>query len=167
MFGSSTLHVVALASWKGTGEGTSFKFNSRDLVDYLLQGLTGPSAPIEPNLVHYLERLLQSDPPSRYTASPHGQTYGQSFNMFTFCLLKDSGSTRAPGGEGKVQAPAEPDVASDTRAERTLFDSPASQALYELATCTNSSSPDYVPHPDFLKQLWKQHHFASGKTGRA
>src|SRR5262249_13381409 len=92
-----------LASWIGTGQGTSFKFNSRDLVDYLLQGFTGPSAPIETNLLRYLERLVQSDLPVRYTESALGRTYGQSFNMFTFCLLKDSARKKPQEGEGSLQ----------------------------------------------------------------
>jgi hypothetical protein len=139
-----------LASWRKAGGEPSFKFNGRDLVDYLLQGLAGPAAKIEPDLGHFLEQLAQADPNARYTTSPQGKTYGRSFNMFMFCLLKDAPTlVSSPAG---VDGPAE--------GEHALFESPSRQALYELATCTDSNAPDYVPHPLFLKQLWDQHYFA-------
>jgi hypothetical protein len=149
-----------LASWRGTGAGTSFKFNGRDLVDYLLQGLTGPVANIEPKLSAYLEQLLKADPTQRYTASPLGQTYGQSFNLFSFCLLKSSlaSSPATTGEEAKLRA--RENAAADGPPGRLLFDTPASQALYELATCTDSTLPDYVPHPALVKELWERNVFA-------
>jgi hypothetical protein len=146
-----------LASWRGAGEGTSFKFKSRDLVDYLLQGLVGTKTTIEPIFASYIEMLAKSAANSRYTQSPDGQTYGQTFNIFAFCLLKN---TPAPPIATLASESEFQDTPTSGAKGPPLFDSPSRQALYELATCTDSAAPDFVPHPRFLKELWDRNYFA-------
>jgi hypothetical protein len=138
-----------LAAWKSASAGSGFNFVSRDLVDYLLQGLAGPPDIVEINLIHYISRIAQSGDRFRYSDSPEGETYGQAFNVYTFGLLQQE-----PNRAGEAAA------AAVVEHVESLFDSPARQALYELATCTDSSLPDYVPHPGYLDHLWERSLFA-------
>jgi hypothetical protein len=161
------LHVIRLVhpprvdwvlpSWKVKTETHSTSFAGRDLVDYLLQGLAGSLEDIEPDLMEYLNQLAGKKPGHRYTESPHGQTYGQIFNIFAFGLLEQ------PAGPlpGAVQAAVEPEAGPG------LFDSPANEALYELATCTNSANPDFVPARDYLAQLWSRSLFSHWDNWKA
>jgi hypothetical protein len=140
----------ALASWKGQSDSGSFSFTGRDLLDYMLQGLAGSLETIEPDLFEYLDRLSSRGDVHRYTGTAHGQTYGQIFNIFAFGLLKHSASPLP----GPAQAAVEPGV------ESALFDLPSNEALYELATCTNSANPDFVPARAYLDHLWSRSLFA-------
>jgi hypothetical protein len=146
-----------LASWKGKTEAGDFSFAGRDLVDYLLQGLAGSLAGIEPNLMAYINQLAESSPGHRYTESAHGKTYGQIFNLFAFGLLKQPA--------GPLAGPAEATV--EPQAQASLFDSPTNEALYELATCTNSANPDFVPARIYLEQLWSRSLFSRWENWKA
>jgi len=131
-----------------TTDGGVVTFRQRDLVDFLLQGLTavdGGPEPVISDLVGFLRRLGEVPEGRRYTATPDGQVYGQVFHLYTYACL-------APASEeGDRSAPS---LGSD------LFASPADRIVYELATCTLLSDPTYIPHPSYLSRLWEQHALA-------
>src|SRR5207302_7521661 len=79
-----------LAQWVGTVEGAAVRFESRDLVDFLLQGLTEVSPRIEESrLPAFLERLAKGRPDFRYTTQQSGQGYGQVFHLVNYACLED------------------------------------------------------------------------------
>jgi hypothetical protein len=138
-----------LARWNCATEGGSVSFTGRDFVDYLVQGLVGPLDNLEGSFPEYFKRLAGAS--YRYSESPNGQTYGQTFKLFAFGLLRPC---------EHPQTETDPYTAATSATSEPLFDTPAKLALYELATCTDSAHPDYVPNRDYLNQLWKRSGFA-------
>jgi hypothetical protein len=128
-----------LAAWEWTQDGRSIRFQNRDLVDFLLQGLTMAETPrLRPNLSDFLEALARS-PEARYTDTPDGQVYGQVFHLYVYACLDRTN----PGVE---EAPAS-----------GLWTSPSERILYELATVTPTDIPDYWPHPGYVAHLRQKH----------
>jgi hypothetical protein len=111
----------------------------RDLVDFFLQGLTRGDQ-LRPTLDDFLPYVRRVSDRARYTGTPNGQVYGSVFHLFTYGCL------------GSAAAPAPP-AAADPAAD--LFPSPTRRALYELATCTRSEDPNYVPHGSAVEALWR------------
>jgi hypothetical protein len=120
--------------------GGQFDPSGRDMVDFFLQGLTR-NEQIRPALADFLPHLRRVADRARYTGSPNGQVYGGIFNLFIYGTL-NCGSTPA-------DAPPRTDPAP------TLFPSATQRALYELATCTSTENPDYVPHRSCVETLWR------------
>ncbi|MCS7263782.1 MAG: hypothetical protein NZ805_02995 [Armatimonadetes bacterium] len=107
-------------------------FKSRDLVDFLLQGLTDVSNAVVTDFVEFICQLKQIGKIDRYTETDIGRVYGQVFRQYTYaCLDEPSPSNPMPIGLTTTE----------------LFPSSFDQFLYELATCTDTSDPNYVPHP--------------------
>lgn len=134
-----------LINWQSQSKELPLVFKSRDLIDFLLQGLTDASTTIDQTLDAFLHRISQSGFIERYSATEMGQVYGQAFRQYTYACLN------------------EPSLACETASSAettttTLFASPFQRTLYELATCTDTSDPNYVPHPDGLAQLMKKGH---------
>ncbi len=135
-----------LAQWVGTIEGAAVRFEGRDLVDFLLQGLTEVSPHIqETRLPPFVERLSKASPEGRYTAQQTGQGYGQSFHLFNYACLDDSRVPVTPIPQPHHRGP---------------LASPVNRALYELATISDTSHEDWTPHPSALRNLWKRHRLA-------
>jgi hypothetical protein len=124
-----------LASWR-LADGRS-ACSGRDVVDFFLQGLTHGDQ-FRPSLDEFLPYVRRAADRARYTGTPLGQVYGGVFHLFTYGCLE--GGAAAP--------PAGPDPAPD------LFPSATRRALYELATCTPTEDPDYVPHRAAVEALW-------------
>jgi len=136
-----------LVNWQRITEGAPLIFKIRDLIDFLLQGLTEGSERIDSTLDAFVHHLRQGSSIERYSATEMGQVYGQAFRQYTYVCLDESSNSSNPN--------------SATRAlEQTLFASPIQQAIYELATCTDTSDPNYVPHPDGLAKLMSKGHIA-------
>jgi hypothetical protein len=131
-----------MASWKHSGR-TNFSYATRDIVDFLLQGLTAikPSE-LSSTIEEFLPQINSSGHPARYTATKDGQVYGQAFRVFTFACLSRNQAGSSAGSEPFNDA--------------TPFGSASRKALYELATCTDTRQPDYVPHELYLDKLWRQ-----------
>jgi hypothetical protein len=127
-----------LAKWHVAGG--QLDASSRDMVDFFLQGLTRDQH-IRPALGDFLPYLRRVPDRARYTASPNGQVYGGTFHQFIYGCL---GSTAVPLGEQACTDPAP-----------HLFPSAMQRALYELATCTSTEDPSFVPHRTFLEALWR------------
>ena len=108
---------------------------SRDLVEFFLQGLTH-SDQLRPELDEFLPHVATTADQARYTATPHAQVYGGVFHLFIYGCCAESAAPPEPAG---------PDPAAG------LFASASERALYELATCTKTEHPDYVPH----RSKWK------------
>lgn len=128
-----------LAEWGIELPSGPMRLESRDLVDFLLQGCTaGGDGHIRP--------LAEFAPGARrYTASQEGQVYGEVFRLFSYVCLGESAPARASAAiEG--------------------FDKPEIRILYELATCTNCSEPEYIPHPDYLRRLLQHSQIALWKN---
>ena len=96
-----------------------------------------------------LERLSPTSDPkilgAHVTQTNAGQSYGQIFHLYSYACLD-----AAP-----VAGFAAPSVG-----QYTPFDSPVEQALYELATATDTTEQDYIPHSSHVKQLKEQGHIA-------
>lgn len=93
-------------------------------------------------LVNFLLRDLVEDGRS-YTKQEEGQVYGQNFRQYTYACLADPADARPLSGDRQDASASPP--------PRSVFGSPAERALYELATCTLTSQPDYAPHPEGLR----------------
>jgi hypothetical protein len=133
-----------LASWRGRTDGPSWQ--ARDLIDFLLQGLTEMPDSGHVSLERWLQDAQAAAPHRRWTTTVDSQILGSVFHLYTYACLGavlTSGAQQAAAG------------GSDG-----LFDSAAERALYELATCTDTRQPDYRPHRAHLADLW-QHHRAA------
>ncbi len=131
-----------LASWqlqdgRLTGAG-------RDLVEFFLQGLTHDDH-LRPELEEFLRHVAGSPDLARYTATPHQQVYGGVFHLFVYGCFDAAANPPAPAG---------PDPAAG------LFASASARALYELATCTDTEDPDYVPHRSQVEALTRDNQIA-------
>jgi hypothetical protein len=133
-----------MADWQRTRPDAPLTFSSRDLVDYLLQGLTSASDRLTYETIDAL-RTAHLNAPSRvprYTSTEPGQVYGQSLRLYSYACLDN---TSAAGDTAQTDPP---------------FEHPAQRALYELATCTATDDPDYIPHQRGLAQLIDQSYIA-------
>ncbi|MFN3422030.1 MAG: hypothetical protein ACK40X_09940, partial [Armatimonadota bacterium] len=134
-----------LADWQCQGVNGALLFKSRDLVDFLLQGLTDEAQRIDPTMEAFLERLSSGKSVNRYSASEMGQVYGQTFRLYTYaCLDEDLGEQNPSSATQTVIA--------------SPFLSSFQRVLYELATCTDTNDPNYVPHPEGLTKLMQTSH---------
>jgi hypothetical protein len=80
-------------------------------------------------------------PEERETATPFGQVFGQVFHLYSFACL------RATDGAPAAATPGP-------------FPSVTDRVLYELATCTDTSDPDYLPDRVHVEQLFGQNRLA-------
>jgi hypothetical protein len=128
------------------GAPATLECQARDLVDYLLQGLTRLPPPERP--APTLGEFQRAGAPagSRWTASREGQVYGQYFRLFAYASLggPDPGASAATAGEPVPW-------------RRLGFESPQQLALYELATVSGVGAGDHQPHPARVRQLLADH----------
>ncbi|MFN8521691.1 MAG: hypothetical protein U0821_01115 [Chloroflexota bacterium] len=148
-----------LARWsrrvpQPTAETDATSFESRDLVDFLLQRIVGaPDAHVCPKLSTFLGCLNHSCVTSRYSDSADGQIYGQASHVYAYvCLATTQPLTdRAPA---VVDAPAAPPaIRSVQHPPEPPFESPAERLLYGLATCTDMNDPAFIPHHRVLDAM--------------
>jgi hypothetical protein len=147
-----------LANWNRTKAEAPLTFKSRDLVDFLLQGLTNGHDYLDPTMEAFVERRRRSGSGWRYSATGAGQVYGQVFHQYSYACLASPASTTAQSEI--TPATAQPPPLAATASPSPLFASPAQQALYELATCTQTTDPDYQPHSSGLQQIMEKSHIA-------
>lgn len=132
-----------MAEWEWVRDGRTVRFQNRDLVDFLLQGLTDGGPPtLRADLTEFLKDVGSLPPGTRYTDTPEGQVYGQVFHLYVYACLSGAPSADPDGG-GPAGA--------------GLWASPAERVLYELATVTKTDDPDYRPHPEQVAQLRQRH----------
>ncbi len=128
-----------MASWRLPRPEGELICTARDLVDFLLQGLTAVPDRGLGTLDKWLLDLAAYPSAPRDSATPFGHVFGQSFHLFTYACLAGS----APAVEGRP-------------ADGRLFASASEQALYELATCTDTARRSYAPHRRFVEGLWER-----------
>jgi len=130
-----------LAEWTVSDGHASVSFATRDLIDYALQGLAQSTSIIDETLFAFLNRQRQHPSTERYTASVTGQVYGQMCRLYSYvCLSK------------QTQVPS-PVV---TKQGHVLFKSLNEQIIYELATCSSVTDPNYEPHALGVSQLFNR-----------
>jgi hypothetical protein len=130
-----------LATWRAR-DSDAVRWHSRDLVDFLLQGLTEMRGPRPATLKNWLGDPSATAPEHRFTATPFGQVSGQVFHLYTYACLAGSG----PPSEGAAAG--------------APLATPGERILYELATCTQSTHPDFAPHRSYLRRLWRRNRAA-------
>jgi len=135
-----------LANLRRVKREAPITFKSQDLVDFLLQGLTDVATDLDPTIDAFLNRLHKSGSVLRYSETKMGQVYGQVFRLYTYACLDDTEPSSNPEAVGFHL--------------HRLFASPEQQALYELATCTDTTDPNYVPHEEGLRQIMDKGHIA-------
>ena len=135
-----------LAQWVFPGK-TPTRVTSRDFVDFLLNGIVSPkkfdmTEGGKATLDAWMEWTGDhGETSARISETDIGQVYGQSFHLHTYACLDASAAARI----------------SETPAGQSFpFESAVEQALYELATGTDTADPDYRPHPDRVKRLREQ-----------
>jgi len=128
-----------IADWQSTGGRAVMPCKARDVVDYLLQGLTEQPDPRSPSLQAALEHVMHTGETERPTTTPFGQVHGQSFHLYHYSCL----AMREP-----------PDWPSGP------FDSVVERLLYELATCTDTRKPDYMPAKSLVRSLIDRYRIA-------
>jgi hypothetical protein len=146
-----------MAHWKQSAVEPPLTFRGRDLVDFLLQGLTAAPDDLDPTLHAFISRLRQGDISEPYSAMEAGQVYGQVFHLFSYACLAAPSTSMAPEVPPETTNQTLPSVA---KSSPPLFASPIQRVLYELATCTQTADPDYRPHAAGLKQLMDKGHIA-------
>lgn len=146
-----------LARWKCTKGKTQVSLLSRDLVDFLLQGLTACSDQLDATIDSFADHLQQDGSAWRYSSTNEGQVYGQMFRLYSYACLAEPQPATA-GGEMPHEDAGQPSQSSVRK--HSLFDSPVQQMLYELATCKKTTLPDEKPHPLGLKQTMEKGHIA-------
>lgn len=139
-----------LPKWKHVGE-SEYVFTSRDLVDFLLQGLTETQSPSPQIMSNFADWISQEGSVQRYSLTDRGQVYGQTFRLYTYACLEE---TNNPAVEPT------PGMTSATGEEKGQFDSLTARTLYELATCTRTDDDNYMPHPIALKEIMEKGHIA-------
>lgn len=119
-----------MPSWE-TASG--LQMDARLLVDFLLEGLAEgcPATPCR-NLEEFVARCDPSGS-TGYSVGRFGQVYGAEFRLFCYGVV------------AREEPSAEP--CSD------LFESPAEEALYELATGYSCATEEGRPHPRRVKGL--------------
>ena len=145
-----------LANWKYMRSGNTLTFSNRELVDFLLQGLAGNSTYQHPTLDAYLRSEHRDGHPTYYSTTEEGQVFGQTYRQYTYACLaapSDVQLSRTSGISNQT-------LLSSSETNHPIFDSPVQQIVYELATCTQTSQPDYRPHPEGLKQIMEKGHIA-------
>jgi hypothetical protein len=146
-----------MAHWRRTTIETPLTFRGRDLVDFLLQGLTAGPDELDHTIDALVSRLRHSGIDWRYSATEAGQVYGQVFHLYSYACLAEASSItdHAPSPDMANQPPSPP-----TESTLAPFASPVQRILYKLATCTQTAHPDYQPHAAGLKQLMEKGHIA-------
>lgn len=127
-----------LPSWQLLADAT--ELTGRDLVDYLLQGLTAVSPRL---LAHtpaaFAARLRAGEHVPRYSLTGDGQVYGESFRLYSFVCL---------------DLPA-------TYPITPPFATPQQQLLYELANGRRATpGTPFEPHPEGLQATLTDHRIA-------
>ena len=128
-----------LAAWKF--QESALSFESRDLVNYLLQGFGRSCDYYEPDPSKFLQLRERNREDGSFTGSEFGQIYGENFSIYFYGCLSGKNKPRA-------------------RSNSALFKNNIEKNLYELATHSSTNDPGYKPHPDFIHSLFEQHHIA-------
>ena len=138
-----------LAHWNLAMAGQTLTFSNQELIEFLLQGFAPGSNDHASTLDAYLSGQHQDNTPRRFSTSEEGQVFGQTLHEYTYACFGTS-----PEAQYSQEGEAEtlPSIPGH-RNKGPIFDSTAQRVAYELVTCTQTSLPDYEPHPDGLKQL--------------
>jgi hypothetical protein len=121
----------------------AYTVKMRDLMDFLIQGMTGDHA-IIPNLTQFIDHLRQSQP-RRYSEGEAGQVYGERCHFFSYASvdMKDDETTEALRGN----------FASVT--DRVLFETASSIPIGD-----SINNPVWVPALAQVSQLREQNQIA-------
>ena len=139
----------SLADWRCGTQQDAPACKARELIDFLLQETTGSTywrAPkVNPDLESYLlearrSRHRSKPPQQAYTYTDFGQTYGDTFHLFTYAALDTV--TDIPGVTPPVDS-------------STPFHSETERAIYELMTLTDTRDATFRPHPNAL-ETWRK-----------
>ncbi len=128
-----------LADWRVSETSPAVLAKARDVIDYLLEGLTGKVDPSSASLKAAVADFGRLGEEARPTGTPFGNVYGQSFHLYHYSCLAGAQPPDWPSGP---------------------FHSPSERALYELATCTDTRLPDYYPDESYLRNLMSRHRIA-------
>lgn len=148
----------SIANWRCDTANGSLFFKSQDLVDYLLQGLADGIQEWDAAFETFITRAHMGSPMERYSTSEIGQVYGQLFREYSYVCL-DPIMSSTEDSEREAESDEITSLYKETY-QSSLFSSPEQQILYELATATQTSRPDYEPHPEGIKQLLEVGHIA-------
>ena len=109
-----------LAQWRMLDATSVVTCEAREVVDYILQGLTEGSDARAVSLSAAVKDMRKAGEAKRYTATPFGQVYGQSFQLYNYCCLSKHDPNEWPTGPFKF---------------------PIDRLLFEMATCHRHSTP--------------------------
>lgn len=141
-----------LAQWNLTTAGKTLTFSNQELIEFLLQGFADGSTEQTQTLDDYLSRPHKDNTTRRFSTTEEGQVFGQTLREYSYaCIASPPEGQHSEAGEVET-----PRSNSSSRSKATIFGSSAQQVAYELVTCTQTSMPDYEPHPDGLKQLMEK-----------
>lgn len=127
----------ALPKWKALGG--DMEFESRDLVDFLLQKMTHVDDKLDNSLEEFFAAEGQVVRGDLYSVSSSGQIYGHVFQMFSYVTLVDD-----EGDDGKDD---------DFPCKRDRW-------VYELATCTDTTDASYAPHAAAISDFTENNRIA-------
>ncbi len=135
-----------LAYWNLALPEKTLTFSNQQLIEFLLQDFADGPIDRAPTIEAYLGRKPKDHTTSGFSTTEAGQVFGQTFREYTYaCIDNPSEAQHVP--TGKSDAP---------HLQEVIFDSTAQRVAYELVTCTQTSLPDYEPHPEGLKRLMDQ-----------
>lgn len=138
-----------LAHWNLTATGKPLTFSNQELIEFLLQGFAEGSTDHPQTLDDYLSRQHKNNPTRRFSTTEEGQVFGQTLREYSYaCIASPPVGQPSEASETKTPGPM-----SSSSGNSPVFESSSQRVAYELVTCTQTSMPDYEPHPDGLKQL--------------
>lgn len=138
-----------LAHWNLALPEKTLTFSNQQLIEFVLQDFDGGPTHRAQTLEAYLALNHKDNTTSGFSTTEAGQVFGQTFREYTYACIEDPPT--AEYSPTKVI----PESASP-RGAGIIFDSTAQRVAYELVTCTQTSLPDYEPHPEGLKSLMHQ-----------
>jgi len=147
-----------LANWNHFTSEEEYKFENRDLIDFLLSGFTEEESDLPATSISFRDWLKNADYGKRYSSTEQGQIYGERFRIYTYACLDNPLPTDSAAPKN--------DAPTATDSNKPIFESDVQQTLYELATVTNiaDSGDDYVPHKIGLRQTMTKGHIALWKN---
>jgi len=142
-----------LAEWLVEGEDNQLKFQSRDLVDYLVQVFKFDKKNWSLSLPSFLSRIQNNSEINRYSETYLGQVYGDVFQILSYgCLNEETCNT----DEMEENADIDPAKKNLPDILKNIYN----HVLYEMSTITLLSDHRFIPSADYVENLFNEHHIA-------
>ena len=146
-----------LAKWEIAIEEKKSLYYTREITDYLVQGLWDKRNIVETSLTKYTEKVRGKSRTLRYSESYYGQSYSENFGILSYGL---------PSKENNQEQTTDEENANNTTKPLKqifgydIFAKRSNRLLYEITTKTNMIDEQYMPHYEYAQEIFKKNHIA-------